>query len=132
VSWVFPETTVELCAGEISMTDVDTSHRSWTVWTDAGIELDLSDLPSSAPQSAPVGEGNTVNPGSWRFSFDAETDADLPAYNTALAAGATPYCLLASGNDRVLQHVTVPDPIPGYTEPVAEVGLRISVLWTDR
>ncbi len=131
VSWVFADATVELCAGDLALSNVDTSHRTWTLWTDAGLELDVSDLPNEAPQNAPVGEGNTVNPGSWRFSFDTTTDPDLDAYNAALDAGSAPVCLLANGNDLELQQAQVPDPIPERSGPVVEVELRITALWTD-
>lgn len=132
VTWVTDEGSVELCAGTLSLSDVDTSHRTWTVWTDAGLDLDPDNLPNSAPQSTPVGDGNTVNPGSWRFSVDQATDTDLEGYDAALAAGAAPVCLLANGNDLALKQVAVPDPVPPRSGPITEVGIRVTVLWTDR
>lgn len=132
IRWEVGDTTLELCTGTESWEDVPTSYRSWTLWTDAGLELDLSDLPASAPTEAPVGEGTTVSPGSYRFVLDAETDPDLPAYDALLAGGASPVCLLASGTDLGLRAAQVPESPPERTDAITAVELRLSVLWTDR
>ncbi|HCH61626.1 MAG TPA: hypothetical protein DFR83_02400, partial [Deltaproteobacteria bacterium] len=132
VSWDFGDTIIEVCSSTLALTDVDTSHRTWTVWTDAGIDLDPHDLPNTAPESTPVGDGTTFNPGSHRFSVNQTTDPDLASYEAALVSGATPICLLASGNDLSLEQAVIPEPIPELVGALTEVGLRISVAWTDR
>ena len=79
-----------------------------------------------------MGDGTTFNPGSHRFSVDQTTDTDLASYEAALAGGALPFCLLASGNDLSLEQAVIPEPVPELLGPLTEVGLRISVAWTDR
>jgi len=132
VSWELGDTTVELCDSTLTLEDVDTSYRSWTVWTDAGIELDLDNLPGSAPVVSPVGDGTTVSPGAYRFVVDADSDPDLTAYDSAIASGATPYCLLASGTDLALRAAMVPEPVPERAGAITAVELRLTVIWTDR
>ncbi len=131
VSWEIGEATLELCTGQLSLEGVDTSHRTWTLWTDAGVDIDPMDLPAEAPAATPVGDGNSVNPGSYRFSVDAALDTDLPAYDGAIAAGAPPVCILASGASEALQAVTVPDEAPDRPDAIDAVELRIAIQWTD-
>ena len=132
ISWRMGGTTVELCADSLAFEDVDTSYRSWTLWTDANVELDLDDLPASAPTSAPVGDGTTVGPGSYRFVVESETDADLPTYASLVAGGAVPVCFAASGTNLSLRSARVPDPIPELVGPIDAVEQRLTVIWTDR
>jgi len=132
VSWEIGEATLEVCTGQLSLEDVDTSHRTWTLWTDAGLDLDPDALPAEAPANTPVGDGNSVNPGSYRFKVDEALDADLPAYDAAVAAGTPVVCLLASGASEALQAATVPESPPPREAAIDAVELRIAVQWTDR
>jgi len=131
VSWEIGEATLELCTGQLSLEGVDSSHRTWTLWTDAGLDIDPAALPAEAPVATPVGDGNSVNPGSYRFSVDAALDPDLPAYDSAIADGSPPVCILASGASEALRAVTVPEVVPERTEAIDAVELRIAIQWTD-
>jgi len=132
MSWELGDTKLEICTDALSFEDVDTSYRAWTLWTDAGIELDLDNLPASAPIQAPVGDGTTVNPGSYRFVVDQETDSDLSTYDALVADGNTPVCLVSSGPELSLRSVQVPEPVPDRSAPITAVELRLSVIWTER
>ena len=131
VSWTLGEDTLELCSGQLTLEDVDTSHRTWTLWTDAGIELDPAELPSEAPALTPVGDGNSVNPGSYRFKVDEALDADLPAYAAAVSTGAPVFCLIASGASEDLEAAEVVSSPPPTEGSIDAVELRIAVQWTD-
>lgn len=131
VSWEIGEDTLELCTGQLTLEDVDTSHRTWTLWTDAGLDLDPAALPSEAPAITPVGDGNSVNPGSYRFKVDAAVDADLPAYDAAVSGGAPAFCLLASGAGEDLETASVVTSPPPRDGNIDAVELRIAVQWTD-
>jgi hypothetical protein len=126
------DTKLELCTNTLSFEEVDTSYRAWTLWTDAGIALDLDNLPASAPVQAAVGDGTTVNPGSYRFVVDQETDADLSTYDALVADGNAPFCLLSSGPEQTLRSAQLPDPVPERSSSITAVELRLSVIWTDR
>lgn len=132
VSWVAGPDTLTVCEGELSLTDVDTAHRTWTLWTDLDLELDPASLPATAPANVPVGEDSTVGPGSWRFSVDAATDVDLNDYAAGVAAGGQPVCLLARGTTVVLHAVDLPEAVVLPEAPITAVELRIAVAWTDR
>lgn len=132
LSWEMGDDVRELCSGELTLADVDTSHRTWALWTDAGLALDPDALPSEAPAATPVGDGTTVNPGAYRFVVDASTDTDLPAYDAAVAGGAAPVCLVASGADLDLQVAHLPEAPPERIGPIDAIELRLTVVWTDR
>lgn len=131
VSLEFGDTSIEVCTGTAQAENVDTSWRTWSLWADAGLDIDPENLPTPAPSNTPVGDGVTVNPGSWRFSYDATSDTDFAAFATRIGQGDPVACLLAQGAAFDLVDVQV-NAEPGLPDAVVSaVVMRISVLWTD-